>query len=199
MPQGKQRSKLEREAGFLRISELYLKGKSQAAIASALGISQAQVCYDMRHVRSTWLKATAMNLDEAKAKELAAIDNTEREAWEAWERSLQDDVTKQKREKSVTVRQKDFDENIIELPANEVTRTLTRRGQSGNPAYLNIVMSCIDKRCKILGLDAPVRNDTRNFDVDLSTLTDEQLDKLETGEDIYKVLKRERLITQGQN
>lgn len=33
-----------------------------------------------------------------------------------------------------------------------------RSGQSGNPAFLSGVMSCIDRRCKLLGLDAPTES-----------------------------------------
>lgn len=33
--------------------------------------------------------------------------------------------------------------------------------RDGNPAYLQGVLACIEKRCKLLGLDAPVRTDTR--------------------------------------
>lgn len=51
---------------------------------------------------------------------------------------------------------------------------------------LKLLLSCNQRRAKLLGLDAPKRR--RNFDIDLQTLTDEQLTRLAAGEDVLDVL-----------
>ena len=70
---------------------LYLKGRPQHEIADQLGVSQAQVCYDLKKVREEWRKRTALDLDEAKLIELEKINLLEREHWSAWT-SLKKDV-----------------------------------------------------------------------------------------------------------
>jgi hypothetical protein len=65
---------------------------------------------------------------------------------------------------------------------------MEREQRDGNPAFLAGVMSCIERRCKLLGLDAPVKQ--QNLNVNLSELTDEQLDRLEAGESLEQVMRR---------
>ena len=60
-------------------------------------------------------------------------------AWVAWELSLQD------KERST-----------VTTGPNGGTSDMTEN-QSGNPRYLDIVLNCIEKRCKLLGLDAPTK------------------------------------------
>lgn len=70
------------------------------------------------------------------------------------------------------------------------TETAMRKEeQTGNPEYLRVVEWCIDRRCKLLGLDAPLKVASTTPDgkqaapgvmlLDLTRLTDEQLDQLD--------------------
>ena len=65
---------------------------------------------------------------------------------------------------------------------------MEKEQRDGNPAFLQGVLNCIDRRCKLLGIDAPTRTDNRNYDIDLSKLSDEQLDRVAAGEDVMKVI-----------
>lgn len=133
----------------LEIAEMYLKGKYQSEIASELGTTQATVSRNLKAIREEWLKSALVNFNEAVAKELAKVDNLERVYWESWERSLEPF-------KSKTVKAKGNPRTEEELKAN-AEQTLKTEDRNGDPRYLQGVQWCIEKRCKLLGLDAPDR------------------------------------------
>jgi len=139
MPGRRSKSRLARDRR--RIGDLYLRGWLQADIADELGLAQGTVSKDIATMQKSWQEAGAYDFDEAKQKELAKIDTLERTYWDAWSKS---------REDAETVRQ----EGSVKSDAPEkVVRTA--KGQSGDPRYLAGVQWCIDKRCKIMGIDAP--------------------------------------------
>jgi len=152
------------------VAERYLRGEYQTAIADSLGIDQAQVSRDLKALRSLWLGSAIRDFDAAKAQELAKIDEVERAAWSAWERSTQD--------KEVAVQEAGADKKLKKA-------TLRKEGQSGNPAFLSTILTCIERRCAILGLDAPKR-----FVINWDELTPEQEAELARGIPPEKVLGR---------
>lgn len=138
----------------------------QGEIARSFDVSQQQISQDLKAIRAAWLASAVRDFDAAKAHELAKIDEVERQAWQAWARSQED-------------KEVEFDES-----GPKGHRSGSRReGQVGAPAFLELVLKCIDKRCQILGLDAPKR-----FKIDWDNLDDEQLDRLARGEPPEKVL-----------
>ena len=143
------RTPIQREDDYRRISDLYLQGKTQTEIASALTVTQQQVSYDLTVIQRRWRTTTALNLDEHKRQELARVDTLEREYWSAWERS-QDEKVKTRTERYFG---KDGGKASVEKDSG-----------LGNPAYLAGVMSCIDRRCKLLGLDAPTKAEVSGKD-----------------------------------
>lgn len=141
---GRHRSNSEKIRDRRRVAELYLKGWLQADIAKELGRSQSTVGRDLVELRKQWLKSSLVDTDKAKAKELARIDNLEREAWDAWLRSQED---------AETVTQRVYERN--KKTVKEATKT--SKGQTGDPRYLDRVSWCVQQRCKILGLEAPTK------------------------------------------
>lgn len=133
----------------LEIAEMYLRGRRQSEIAEKLGTTQATVSRNLATVREAWLKSALVNFNEAVAKELAKTDNLERVYWESWERSLEPF-------KSKTVKAKGNPRTEEELKAS-AEQTLKTEDRNGDPRYLQGVQWCIEKRCKLLGLDAPDR------------------------------------------
>lgn len=148
------------------IAERYLRGEQQSEIARDLGISQQQVSYDLKAIRAAWLASAVRDFDTAKAQELAKIDTVEHEYWLAWERS-----------------QKDKEIEFDESGSKGFKSGKRREGQAGNPAFLAGILTCIERRCAILGLDAPKR-----FVIDWESLTPEQEERLAKGEPPEKVL-----------
>ena len=122
------------------IAKAYLKGRVQSEIAKELGVTQACISRNLKAIRREWLKSSLVNFNEAVAKELAKVDNLERVYWEGWERSQKEALTRSSKIANGTI---------------ERTRKLEEK--VGNPQFLQGVQWCIDKRCKLLDLDAPDR------------------------------------------
>lgn len=138
------RSSIQRENDLPKIAKQYLQGIPQARIAKELGISQPQICADLKVIRSRWRESSIRDFDVAKSEELAKIDLVETQAWEAWEESKKLKTTTTK--KTGTTPKGDVD--LIDRKAEK---------QVGNPVFLNVVMSCITKRCQIMGLDSELK------------------------------------------
>jgi predicted transcriptional regulator len=140
----KKRTPTERENDLEKLASLYLKGMRQADIAQKLGVSQPQVSYDLKEIHKRWRESTLVNINEAKHRELARIDNLENEYWRAWERSCEE-KTKTKTEKIVG--------------GNATKASVEKDTMLGNPSYLTGVQWCIEQRCKIFGINAPIKAD----------------------------------------
>ena len=131
----------QREQRLADVAKLYLMGQTQAAIGKQLGVTQGQISYDLKIVRQRWLESSLNDFDAAKAQELAKIDRVEAEFWGAWERS--------QRVKQVTsTKRKEGKDASTEAG-------VTKQEQAGDPRMLDGVLKCINKRCEILGLNAP--------------------------------------------
>ena len=132
---------LERQA---KVAEFYLQGWSQLKIAAEVGSAQSTISRDLKAIREEWRKSRIRDFEEAIAIQLEKIDLTEREAWSAWERSQQDAVSKK---------------NMMtggECPTEWEQEV--RTGQYGDPRFLKIALECVERRCKLLGLDAPEKH-----------------------------------------
>lgn len=136
---GKRRDHAQVERDRKRIGELYLKGQLQAEIAEELGIDQSTVSRDLKALFEQWRQSALVDINEAKSRELAKINALELTYWSAWERSCENAETLQQ------VGGKDGPARI----------TKTSKGQAGDPRFLQGVQWCIERRCKILGIDAP--------------------------------------------
>ncbi len=123
-----------------QVADLYLKGLTQAAISTEVGVGQPTVCSDLKHIQAEWRDSMVRDFDLAREIELQKIDRVEREAWAAWERSQKPDQSAQ----------------TYDDPNNRRTRR-TVRNRNGDPRYLEIVLRCSRERRELLGLDAPQR------------------------------------------
>jgi len=139
------RSKSQLARDRRRIAELYLEGWLQADIAGEVGLSQSTVSNDLKALHAEWLKSSLIDFDEAKAREIAKVDKLEREYYAAWRRSCEDAETVRQEGKPPEEGEKDQPDKVVR----------TRKGQAGDPRFLAGVQWCIEKRCKILGIDAP--------------------------------------------
>ena len=131
------RVNLRREADLARLAALYLQGKSQVEIALELRISQPQVSRDLATLQRRWLASSLLDFDAARARELARIAHLERVYWQSWERSTQD--------------------RGRAAPERPAAGAEDREPLSGNAAFLAGVRWCIDRRCRVLGLDAAAK------------------------------------------
>lgn len=130
------------------VARLYLRGLPQHDIAAKLGISQTTVSQDLTAIRTYWLESCKLDMDAIKAKELAKLDALEMEYWRAWERSKQEHTKRTRTYVEGTEKGKQAEG----LP---VTVTETVEQTSGDPRFLAGIESCMLRRAKMLGLDAP--------------------------------------------
>lgn len=165
------------------VAARYLQGEYQSVIAQSLGIDTATVSRDLAAIRQAWLESAVRDFDAAKAEELARIDAVERAAWDGWRKSQE--------EKQIGVLE-ESDDPIVYTDAKGVPqvrskvrkrKSMRKEGQAGSPAFLNTILTCIERRCAILGLDAPKR-----FKIDWDALDDAQIERLAKGEPPEKVL-----------
>jgi hypothetical protein len=155
----KKRTKIQRESDLPLIAEMYKEGKLQVQIGQAFGISQGQVSYDIAEILRRWRADSAGFVTEAVEQELRKINSLEIVAWQEWDKSLADAITTTVETKTVTLKDVDPDGNLIGLPAIETKTTRRVTKQTGNTAYTDTVRWCIDRRCKLLGLDAPTKQE----------------------------------------
>lgn len=140
------RTPFERERDLVEIARLMVRGNNVVEIANELKVSASQVRYDIKTVEQRWHDAATDSLNAYKEKELAKLDELERTYWKAWVESLKPKTT----------------EYVERGEGEKGPQSRTGRRievQTGNPAYLNGVLSCIDRRIKLLGLDAPIKID----------------------------------------
>lgn len=164
MPQNKKHDILERRN---KVADLYRKGFRQYEIAAKVGVSENQITNDLKAIRAKWMEDSIRNFDEAISEQLAKIDLLEREYWLAYEQSKKD--YKQKSQKTKGTGQDILSREVME---KEII-------QFGDPRYLQGVQWCIERRCKLMGLDAPIRNINLN---------------IEPPENPYKELSKEEVI-----
>jgi hypothetical protein len=178
---GPRRTKTEIERDRAEVARLYLQGWTQAAIGEKLGFAQQQISYDLERIREAWQASALRDFDELRARELAKIDELERTYWDAWVRSCE--VAEVETIKAVGSPQS----------PQRMEKTKRVEGQVGDPRFLRGITDCIDRRCKLLGLDAPTKQ--HNLNVDITTLSDEQLERVVKGEDVAAVIATTRSET----
>lgn len=130
------------------IAELYLRGWQQVRIAEHLTeqsdgniqYSLDMVRRDLREVRAQWRKSALVNFDAAKQEQLAKLDMMEAQTWEQWLRSCDD-----------------YEKHTKGIGAQGPINKVETGGQTGDPRYMNVLLSIIERRCKLLGLDAPTK------------------------------------------
>lgn len=152
MPQNR---KSEIQNRRLKVAQMYLQGAYQSVIAKELSVSEGQISQDLKFLRKEWQKDRIAAIDEKIAEELAKIDNLERKNWEGWDKSIKDHKRTTSKVKG-QLGSKTPDSR--EMQETEIIK-------DGDPRFLQGVQKCIELRCKLLGLDAPIKikNETSLF------------------------------------
>lgn len=153
------RTAAERERDLDLIAGLYLEGRSQLQIAEAVSgqyqfnLTRQQIGYDLEKVRGRWLESSVQKIDQLKAEQLAKIDRLEAKYCDGYERSL--------RAKQTTTTEKVFSGGGIPgAPGQQDGRsraTIRSEQTVGDPRWLVGIGKCIDMRCALVGLNAPVK------------------------------------------
>jgi hypothetical protein len=156
------RSPAIKERDYQIITEYYLKGYSTRAIArkiiSEVAISDPESNYSITHktvskdinvLLKQWRDERIHDITQLKVSELTKIDRLEQTYWDAWEKSIENHKRTSEKLRG-EIKAKD------NKPSFRETTEMNIR-EFGEPRYLQGIERCIDKRCKLLGLDAPVK------------------------------------------
>lgn len=127
-----------------RMMELYMRGWTLEEIGEDVGLSLSTVSYHIAEIKKTMLKSMRKNFAEWQSEQLMRIDQAERAAWEAWERSMSRQVEERSRHK--TSQRPEDPEDMVEVRVKDT---------SGNVGYMNVILRCIEMRSTLLGLNAP--------------------------------------------
>jgi hypothetical protein len=163
----KKRTKEQREADLGLITKLLLReNMSRSEISNEIAkerpytISAIQVDYDVKELLSRWRDAYLDDIDVLKGRELQRIDQLESAYWDSYERSL----------KGINTYKEDMTESGVDMlgiddsseEKKRVKRFVSRKFQDerdGESRFLNGIQWCINKRCEILGLNAPLKSE----------------------------------------
>lgn len=180
------RTPAERELDLVEEAKWYLRGDPQHVIAAKVSamrdynIGRTMVYKDLITIRQRWLDSYMNDFNEYKVKELARIDELEHAYWEEWERSRLDQDTIQ------TEKVSDSNLDASGKPTSQWVREKVKaikKKREGSAAYLEGVRWCIEKRCNILGLNAPKevtvnwRDEAARYGVNPDELEDNLVDQ----------------------
>jgi len=85
---GHKRTKRQRQEDLVVIAEMCASGMSQREIADHFGLSQPQICHDLKKVYELWSEQDKRKLTFIKNKVLAEISANKKEMRKAWRDSL---------------------------------------------------------------------------------------------------------------
>lgn len=166
---GSKRSDEQREADLALISKLLLReNMSKTEIAQEISknrpyqLSTSMVNIDVNLLLSRWRDTYLSDTDILKGRELRRIDELESAYWDSYERSLKgassviENITEFSSEDKIGM----DDSNAEET--GRVKKATSRKSVSerdGEVRFLNGIQWCINKRCEILGLNAPLKTE----------------------------------------
>ncbi len=127
--------------------EIYNKvasgGRTYAEIGEEYGnLTAGRISQIVRRVDEYIFPQLVDDIRKIKIEQTGELQHVYREAMDAWERSKQDEVT---------VR-----DGFTPMGTTKIT---TKKGQVGNPAFLNVAMKAKEDIRKIWGADAPLRTE----------------------------------------
>ena len=136
------------------VAGLYLRAWSMRAIAVEVDIGLGTVSRDIQAVIAEWREQRLDDIDAYQTTELSRIAKLEQTYWEAWDRS----VGESRRTVTESVTSSALVggvEEPVQVGPKRNRAQITKEDENGDPRFLAGVQWCIDRRCKILGLDAP--------------------------------------------
>lgn len=113
-------------------------------------ITRGMAWKDMARIREMWTEQAVAFITTATAEELAKLEAIEVEMWAAWEKSKR--VERKRMSKKTTPADAD-----APGPAELAEQTLSIESEDtpGDERYMARIAWCMERRAKLLGLDAP--------------------------------------------
>lgn len=145
------------------VAELYLRGETQVSIAERLGVSQPTVSRDLVAIREEWKARAIEDFKAFIGDALAKIDRLELEYWTAWQSSVGEHTKRTEKLAAADASTGAGSPGAVSLPTIvsivPIEVTVVTEKLAGDPRFLDGINRCIERRCRLLGLDAPQRTD----------------------------------------
>lgn len=154
----RKRTREQREADLTFIGSQVIRGCPQVKIAEALAkvrpyrISRSQVRDDIHLLLKRWREEGIGLLGSAVDVALRKLDALEADLWDEWDKSK----TAQTR---TSLRRKTRGGQPTGTGPAETDQSAVTTSAVGNPAIVRAILEVIDRRAKLLGLDAPARHE----------------------------------------
>ena len=148
-----------------QIWDLYTEGKSQREIAAVVGVTQQAVSSMLRRITTDMQDDLLDTVVNRKIQQSARLEYLYQQAVQAWEKS-KGDKTKRKRK---------WKAGQPGATAAEEQNEVSLEGQAGDPRFLEAAREVLGDVRKLWGLDAPMKSLALVANVDLSKLTDDEL------------------------
>jgi hypothetical protein len=192
-------------ADRILLTDLMVRGMTLEQMADKLAevrgyrLHFSTINREVRFITDDYKKRNDDLLDRHRQRQLMRLDAQEQEAWRAWEKSKEDAITKQG-ERSTGQGQNGAN-------GGREKSLVRQAGRVGNAEFLRVMLAIAERRCKLLGLDAPNRNVLMNPDgtaiqpatpAAVLILPEEQMARLTDGEaqrlskEFYKTLSERR-------
>lgn len=145
------RSDWARKEKLARVAELLVSGWTHSEIGREMGVTQQTVSEWKETIEHEWANTPTKQIMAIRNRELAKIDQLERELWAAWRKSCKD------AEEMTTTREGILLEGAVpgDKALEQVRQQQHVKGQSGDPRYMQALIECSALRMKIVGGFAP--------------------------------------------
>jgi len=154
------------KADDLLISEQYLRGATMMEIVDIIEdqreykLSISTISSSLAKMKEKWMVSSSGKIQTMVNQDLRKLDVIERDAWEAWEESK----GSSKQVFKTTSKRKNQDGEMV----GDVYEKVTKKHivYQGNEKYLKLILDCIDKRQKMLGVIENINinvNNTQNI------------------------------------
>jgi len=173
------------------VRRLYIQGNPLSSIAKIIGAPLSNVKEDVQFIQAAWREAGEVEWSEHVSRQLARLDMLEQQAWSAWESSQCEenqevldfkDMTSAGRKAVKTALGKG---GAVSATFNWTVKKSRNRG---NAQFLNVILSVIRERSKLLGLDKINTDDGAVDDVPIIAVVATSSDDIDQMQDAQSFL-----------
>lgn len=133
-----------------QVIEMVTQGKPHSVIASLVGVSVGRISQIVSASRAEWAARREIATEDHINLSLMKLDEVYDEARLGWERSYQDAITTTTKK---SLRTPKVSKKMLEKARAKLVTTNqdeTRKGQAGDPAFLQVMKQVVDTRLKLL-------------------------------------------------
>lgn len=183
------------------VRRLYIQGNPLSAIAKIIGSPLSNVKDDVQYIQSAWRKAGEVEWSEHVSRQLARLDLLEQQAWSAWESSQCEENQEVLDFKDMTAAERKRIKKSL-AKGDSVTATFNwtvkKSRNRGNAQFLNVILSVIRERSKLLGLDKINTDDGGVDDVPIIAVVATSPDDVDKMQDAQTFLAINSVKDQGE-